>query len=307
MDLSIYCSDLFKNKIFPSFQCRLKTAATASHYTASVNMLCDYLKKDFLDIDKEEAQLFFNLLCSGEASKSGRPLSPKSVNIHYARIRALSVFVQENHELYGIDYVSPFLFLTIYEPAPDITQEQILTSEEIDNLLKAAKDLQMYLILSLVLTCGLSVKEITGLKPHQLVLDVENRLSISFLQAAGSKYRYIKVPESLKEPLLLHADSVRAYSSTVFSNSRGTPFSERTLELRVKKVMEDAGLSGWTMRDLRNTAAFYMLSGGASLSQTATQLGICERWMYRFNKVVEEMDVQASDYSMIQIRGRRAE
>lgn len=305
MELSTYCSDLFKNKIFPSFQFRLKSADSSNGYVKSINLLCDYCKMDFLAVDETEAQKFFSCLYTGDAAKSGKPLSVKSVRIHYSRIRSLSAYVQEKSELFDIEYRSPFLFLDVKEPPQDISQEQILTSGEIDNLLSAAKDIQMYLMLSLVLTCGLSVSELITMKPSQLVLDEKNRLSISFLKKDGSVYRHVKVPESIKEPLLLHADSVRMFSNTVFTNRQGKPYTERTLQLHVKKLMDDAGLSGWTLRDLRNTASFYMLSGGASRSQTAAQLGICERWMYRFNKVVEEMDVQASDYSLIQIRGKK--
>lgn len=307
MVLSDYCSELFKNKIFPAFCLKLKTADAASTYMLSVNMICDYLKKDYLDIAAAEAQDFFDALASGEGTKSGRPIAKNTIMMRFSCIRSISSFILANQDLFGIEYTSPFLYLNVTEPAQAISPDQVLTSEQIDNLLKCAKDNQMYLMISLVLTCGLAVKELITLKQSQLVLDEKNRLSISFLKDNGTDYRYIKVPESLKEPLLLHADSMRPFSDLVFTNKYGKPYSMRVIQLHVKELMEEAGMSGWTLQDLRKTASFYMLSGGASLSQTATQLGISERWMYRFNRVVEEMDVQAGDYNMIQIRGRKAD
>ena len=268
-------------------------------------MLCDYCKADFLAITAEGAQEFFTKLYTGESSKSGKKLSVASVKIHHARIRSLSAYIQTEQDKFGIEYTSPFLFLDVKEPALQIGEGDVLTSSEIDRLLAAAKDIQMYLILALTITCGLSVKEIVLLKPQQLRLDESNRLSICFSKANGD-IRYVKVPESLQEVLLLHANC-RVGAETVFYNKQNKPYSNRVLEIHIKKVMKDAGLSGWTLRDLRNTASFYMLSGGASKAATALQLGISERWMYRYGRVVPELDTQASDFNMIQIRKRETE
>lgn len=307
MVLSSYCSELFKDKIFPAFCLKLKTADAANTYMLSVNMICDYLKKDYLDITAGEAQKFFDALASGDGTKSGRPLAKTTIMTRFSCIRSISSFILTNQELFGIEYTSPFLYLNVQEPAPSVVPDQVLTSEQIDNLLKCTKDNQMYLMISLVLTCGLAVKELITMKQSQLVLDEKDRLCIAFAKNNGTDYRYVKVPDSLKEPLLLHADSMRPFTDLVFTNKQGRPYSMRVLQLHVKELMNEAGMSGWTLQDLRQTASFYMLSGGASLSQTATQLGISERWMYRFNRVVEEMDVQAGDYNRIQIRERKAE
>lgn len=309
VEFTSYLCEQFKTKIFPAFALKqLKKPSTVESYIYSVNAVCDYCKKDFLALEKRELQEYFDLLQSGQIkNKQGKTFSHKSVYLRFSSLRALSSYIQTNAELFGISYSSPFLFLELKEPSADITSGQILTSGDMEELLRAASsDPQMYLILSLVLTCGFSTSELISMKPNQLVLDADGRLSVSFVKR-NNEIRYVKVPESLKERLLIFAEPSVEENTEIFHNKKGGAYTKVILDRNVQRVMEKAGLSGWTLRDLRNTASFYMLSGGASLSQTATQLGISERWMYRYNKVVEEMDVQASDYNLIQIRGRITE
>lgn len=306
-ELNSYLSDQFKNKIFPAFALKqLKKSSTVESYVWAVNSVCAYCKKDFMALEKSELQDYFNLLLNGKIKTgTGRTYSYKSVYTQFSSLRALSSYIQLNAELFDVAYSSPFVSVDLKEPSADITAEQILSADNIDTLLQAAgSDTQMYLILSLVLVCGFSTSELISIKPNQLVLDKDGRLSVSFVKR-NNELRYVKVPDSLKDKLLLHAEPAVRDNREIFLNKQGKAYTRRVLDYTVRAFLDKAGLPGWTLSDLRNTASFYMLSGGASLSQTAEQLGISERWMYRYNKVVEEMNVQASDYSLIRIRDRR--
>lgn len=294
-------SQLFENKILPAYLKRFKSETAVATNRRAIVELCDYCKKDFLAITEAETKEYLDLLLSGKGSKSGRPLKRKTVYLKYACIRSCGSYIQANQEQYGIEYSSPFMYIEFPEPAKDITTEHVLTFSEVDVLLSTIQDKQMYLMVSLVITCGLSVKEIIELKPTQLILDDKLQLFIS-LKDKKKVFRYILVPDTIKEALLEHAEAVKGKDEKVFVNKHGKPLTRRVLELHVQDQMNEAGLSGWTMRDLRNTASFYMLQGGASKTQAAAQLGICERWMLRFQQAVEEMDVQAGEYNCIQIR-----
>ena len=308
VELNSFVSDQFKNKIFPTFALKqLKKSATVESYICSVNAICSHCKKDFLDLEKSEIQEYFNLLQTGKLkTNTGRNFSYKTVYMRFSSLRALSSYIQLNAELFELTYSSPFFSVELKEPSVDISKEQVLSSDNIDVLLRTAgSDPQMYLILSMVLLCGFSTSELISMKASQLVLDGEGRLSVSFVKR-NNDLRYVKIPESIKERLLLHAEPAVEENREIFLNKQGKVFTKRVLDYTVRSVLEKAGLSGWTLSDLRTTASFYMLSGGASRALVAEQLGISERWMYRYNKVVEEMNVQASDYNLIQIRDRRA-
>lgn len=304
-----HCSEKFNRVLFPYFAKQLKTAAAKEKYLYAIDSLCEYVGKDFLLVDGNEALSYYRKLLSGEIRRKDtrkeadlqtqpRPLSKKTVYMRFACVRSFATYLQANQELLGITYDSPFTFMQLegVRPSELVKPSAVPLKSELDSLFSAITDRQMYLIVALVVKCGLPVKQLITLAPRNIVLDKKDQLAIRFTR--GHAERVIKVPEELAVELLSFAEN-NARQEYLFSNSYGKPLTERTLQLRFKKLSEDAGLSGWTLQDLRNTAACYMLGSGFTKNEVAKHLGVQERWMYRYDRVVEELERQPSDYGLM--------
>ena len=299
LELSLYCSGLFSEKIFPLFaSTKLKSKQSHDNYIVVINHICEHFEMDFLELSSDEMKLYFDGLNAGTiAAKNKRRFSPATIYDRYAKARAVSNFILLNQEDFHITYESPFAEPILKENSPYLKMEDVLALQECEKLLSCTKDVQLYLIFSLALRCGLSEHEIITLGPQNLILDGNNQLFIPSRRRKSDEPRHVKVPDELKEQLLNHAWNIPLTCPTVFYNRYGEPFKPCALQRKVKRHMAAAGFPGWTLQDLRNTASAHMLSGGASASSVAHQLNISERWMFRYEHVVNEL--QASDYSKI--------
>jgi integrase len=190
-----------------------------------------------------------------------------------------------------------------YNPAslvelPTVDRHEIkpLTEEEARQLLDAAKESRLEVLLVLALRLGLRRGELVGLRWDDVRFD-DRQLAVvrsiqrvtgqplapAALKTAGSR-RNIALPEEVLKALRTHhtrqlearlmAGAAWMANGLVFPNSRGKPLEPRAVNTLFKRVAKKAGLPASTrFHDLRHTCATLLLERGADMYQVSRLLG----------------------------------
>ena len=133
-ELYEHISDDFKN-VFYMFTCGNKYKRTYDEYIGSLNMLCNYLQKDFLDITVADAQKYMNTLYN---SYHDGTLSRKTISSRFACYRAIGNYIEENELIEGYD--NPYNKLRrVEKPDDGLNPKKIPSLEELDKIMTKAK------------------------------------------------------------------------------------------------------------------------------------------------------------------------
>lgn len=297
-----YLSPLFDHEIWPLFAKTLNTQKSKSDYYALLKDTSSYLKKDFLLIGEADAQSYFNHLLM---LVSNGKQSLKTVKVKLARLKSVSNFVLRHSYLFELQqtYVrNPFLRVSLPQTEDYLTKRNVPDIDELNDILhRAEKNTQLYLILCLMIRCGISAGEVCTLKYEDFIQDKNGNVGIEYCYR--NVKRYIKLPEDILTLIQEYiGDAEIAHSAYLFHNKRGNPLRIRDLERLYLKYLPAEEEPHYTLSDIRNGAAAYMLVCGASPSEVARYIGIAPEWMRRFDKIIPELYVAAVDYTNIRVR-----
>lgn len=297
-----YLSSLFDNEIWPMFSRSLNTAKSKADYYSVLRDITRYVKKDFLELKESEVQGYFNHLLI--LSSNGKQ-SVKTVKVKLARLKSVSNFILRHSYLFELQLTytkNPFLRITLPQTEDYLLKKNVPDIKELNGILaKAEPNLQLYVILCLMVRCGLSAGEICMLKFEDFVSDSTGHVGIEYCYR-GVK-RYIKLPEDVLEQIRKYiGDAEVSNSAYLFHNKRGNQLRIRDLERLYLKYLPADEEPHFTLSDIRNGSAAYMLVCGAPASEVASYIGIAPEWMRRFDKVIPELHKAAVDYSNIRIK-----
>lgn len=300
--METYLSPLFENEIWTLFIKTLNTQKSRSDYYAIVKDICSYVKKDFLLIGEADAQSYFNhllMLCA-----NGKQ-SIKTVKVKLARLKSVSNFILRHSYLFELQqtYVkNPFLRVSLPQTEEYLTSKNVPDIDDMNEILhKAEDDSQLYLVLSLMIRCGISAGEICTLKYEDFIQDKNGNVGIEYCYR--NVKRYIKLPPDILTLIQEYiGDAEISHSAYLFHNRRGNPLRIRDLERLYLKHLPAEESPHYTLSDIRNGSAAYMLVCGASPSEVARYIGIAPEWMRRFDKIIPELYVAAVDYTNISVR-----
>ena len=297
-----YLSPLTENEIWPLFSQSLHTQKSKSDYYAVIKDICAYKKKDFLQIKESDAQGYFNHLMM--LSQKGKQ-SVKTIRVKLSRLKSFSNFILRHSYLFELQTVytkNPFQHITLPQEDDLLTKENVPSIEEMNDILKQAEtDPQLHLILSMMIRCGLSAGEICMLKFEDFISDAFGHVGIEYCYR--NTKRYVKVPEDVLQLIREYiGDQDVSHSAYLFHNRRGNQLRIRDLERLYLKYLPADGSPHFTLSDIRNGSAAYMLVCGAPAKDVARYIGIAPEWMRRFEKIIPELHVAAVDYSNIRIR-----
>ena len=290
---SEYTSDEFR-LIWSQFESTLKTAKSRNLYRYYVNWICDFCKKDFLDIDAKLAHKYFFSLEHADKKYSVKYLhSMLSAYISIANFIILHRDVFEKKE-----YENPFLSIVLGEYTDNICVSAIPTEKSIQKILSASKkaDTQLYLIFALAFFCSLTVSEIIRLTFDDFIVDQNNNIGLHISARTNVEHdRYVKIP-SMLFPELNKLGMSAGTRKFFFVNSYGRPLQTRTVQTNVSAFMKTLGLpKPYTLQQIRNASVVYMRIGGATSSDVAKYTGVSERWMYRYDGVIDELILAPCD------------
>lgn len=275
----------------------LKLPRTQRDYFTNVCSICDFLKKDYLHISYSDAQYYFDHL--SQAQK----LKVSSLNAKLASLRSISSYILKNKDAITVDATFTNVFSKVNIAAQDnyVNKESIPSTKEIGLILDSVRTNDMlFLILSLIIKCSLTVSQICNLKPSQIALDGANRGCIAFTN--GKKTRFVKLPVDIMDLLVSYTNSY-GVNNFLFYNKHKKPLRPRTLESLFQLYLTKSGIKkAFTLQDIRNASIIYMLQGGASQSAVADYVGVSGRWMFRYNQVIDELNNAPCDYLNFNIK-----
>ncbi len=159
----------------------------------------------------------------------------------------------------------------IHRPKRAKQLPNVLSKEEVKQILDAPRFLKHKAMLSLVYSCGLRCGELLRLKPEHI--DSKRNLLI-IKQSKGRKDRI--APLSDKTIQLLR-DYYKAFKPIVYlfeGENTGTPYTQRSLQNVLKQCILKAGINKpVTLHWLRHSYATHLLEGGTDLRYIQEILG----------------------------------
>ncbi|MCR5836497.1 MAG: site-specific integrase [Lachnospiraceae bacterium] len=289
-------SDIFDNVVFPEFLDTLRTNHSKVNYQRLKDDIEDTLKKPFLLLTREDGEAYAEILKT--------KLAPTTVATRLGWIRSIAGFAEDNADRLMVgtafyNYSSPFKYIRQCVSVSDmIDNEKLPVPEQINYFLENTSD-EIRFITQLILKLGIKSEQIRNLNIKHIVTDGKYR----YLSVTDKGFeRYILIPEDLEAAIDEYLETHKLVDGYFLINSKGKPLSQRVLEKRYKKEADRLGFS-FTMVDLRNAAASYMLAGGASREDVSGVLGITTNWISRFNYCVDNITTySANNYSRLSIK-----
>lgn len=158
-------------------------------------------------------------------------------------------------------------------PKKQFVLPNIMTEEQVAQMINADLTLREYCVVSLLYGCGMRISEVCNLR----IKDIESSNSrIKIYQGKGAKDRYTLLPNLLLEKLRLFYISVGRPQKYLFTNHvTKTAMHVRSMQLVVNSAMTKAGFQecGFTAHTLRHSFATHMLDQGNNIHIIKTLLG----------------------------------
>ena len=172
-----------------------------------------------------------------------------------------------------------YLFTQVYKRPdfekikhPKRTQKlpEVLSREEIKNILESISNTKHRLLVAVAYGAGLRVSEVVRLK----VCDINfNELTVKVRQGKGRKDRLTLLPESLRFDLQKFVSGKNS-DDFVFESERGGRLSESTAQKVFYAALEKAGIKkSATFHSLRHSFATHLLENGTDVRYVQELLG----------------------------------
>lgn len=268
------------------------------NYSSTLAEITSFLKKDFLLISSMDAKSFFEEQVS--KMRAGT-LKPVTISSKLHRLNAISNFIMENKIISDYTY-NPFMSVEIPPIEVNIPPSAIPNVKDMNDILEMAKgDMRLYMALSLIIRCTLTVGELCKLKKSSFLTDAAGYYAIAI--PIGKRVRYVKMPKDIVELLDFYIKNTESYGPYLFYNEQGNPMSIRRFEQLYRQYISfPENQRHFTMKDLRNGSAAYMLKCNAPTQMVADYMNITPTWMSRYNDVLQVLEIAAVDYSNISVK-----
>lgn len=159
----------------------------------------------------------------------------------------------------------------IHRPKREKVLPNVLSKEEVKQILQAHTNLKHKVMLSLIYSCGLRCGELIALKP----IHIDSKRNIILIKnAKGKKDRIvplsIKILEMLREYYKIHKPKVYLFEGQV----PGQMYDARSLQQVLKQALLKAGITKpVTLHWLRHSYATHLLESGTDLRYIQELLG----------------------------------
>lgn len=159
----------------------------------------------------------------------------------------------------------------IQRPRREKVLPNVLSKEEVKQLLNSTINLKHRLMLSVIYACGLRRTELLSLKPSDILSD---RGLIHIRQSKGKKDRVVPLSPKLLEQL---RDYYRLYRPKIWlfeGEVPGHQYGARSIQLVLKRSLERSGIKKpVTLHWLRHSYATHLLESGTDLRYIQELLG----------------------------------
>lgn len=149
------------------------------------------------------------------------------------------------------------------------TIPDILTLEEIKNLIGSANNVKHRLIIKVLYGTGLRISEIVNLKKENINFE-ENLIKVNL--GKGKKDRFVKIPSSIKEELINYSKTFE--SKYLFPSNRNKKITKATIQAILRNSAKRAGIKKRVYPHLlRHSFATHLLEQGTDLRIIQKLLG----------------------------------
>ncbi|HEY6913223.1 MAG TPA: site-specific tyrosine recombinase/integron integrase [Paludibacter sp.] len=159
---------------------------------------------------------------------------------------------------------------TIDRPRKEKMLPEVLSEEEVVQLLNATENLKHKAILMTIYSAGLRVSELTNLRIKDIDSD---RMQIRVEQAKGKKDRYTLLSNTALEILRKYVKEYKP-KEWLFEGAKGEKYSTSSIQANLKIAVEKAGLKkSITVHTLRHSFATHLLEAGTDIRYIQSLLG----------------------------------
>ncbi len=241
-------------KFMNYLQYRRYSSSTIKTYCESLKRFIIYVKKPIEEITNEDLVNFNNDMREMRFSYSLQNQVASALKLFFSKIESKSFDVEK-----------------IERPRREHRLPNVLSKQEVTDILNSLKNIKHKTMLSLIYACGLRRSELIGLK----AIDVDSKRSLLRInQSKGNRDRVIPISEKIIEML---REYYKAYRPKVwlFEGARaGQKYSEQSLQSVFKKSLRDGGIKRRaTLHSLRHSYATHLLEQGTDLRFIQELLG----------------------------------
>ncbi|WMN10849.1 site-specific integrase [Marivirga salinae] len=244
------CPENFLNELN---QRRYACSTVRSYIGCFERFINHYNKKKLTELGEEEIKTFIQNLINQKYSDS-------SVNMH---INAIKFY-------YEVVEKMPNRFYDFARPAKEDRLPEVLSKQEVINMIGKCYNLKHKCIVSLLYSAGLRRSELLNLK----ITDIDSgRMSILIRQSKGKKDRISILGNSVLKDLRAYFQSYRP-KVFLFEGAQGQQYSSTSVSKIVKKAaMRSAIKKHVTPHMLRHSFATHLLEAGTDLRYIQSLLG----------------------------------
>jgi len=236
-------------RLLEDFTSNFKVSRTKEDYIREIQRFCSFIEKDFLSVNPEDCTKYIEYLNRKVNEGIDDKLRLGKVLFHtknnkisiataekiYSYLFSFANHVQSLKSIYSFipdDFFNHFKITNKPKAQRNISQDKIISWEELDRLITALKGYSTrdYLALMLIFTSGLTVKETINLKWNQFFQDSNDNIGIRISLSNGLK-RSIKVNRDIADLLAEFRLNQRPINDNeyVFLNKFNKPISSRWL------------------------------------------------------------------------------
>lgn len=167
----------------------------------------------------------------------------------------------------------PYLLPSALYPQKQFILPNIMSQQQVMQLLAAPLTLKEYCVIGLLYGSGLRISEVAAL----CIQDIDSPAKrIKVVQGKGAKDRFTLLADTLLEKLRLYYVAAKRPKEFLFTSPQtGKAFHPRSMQLVVTGAMKKAGFAEnrFTSHTLRHSFATHMLDNGSNIHVIKTLLG----------------------------------
>ncbi len=290
---SIYLS-VTTTMIWERFTHHFRNVKTSETYFGDLNEFLDMIQKDFLAIQQQDAEQYYQTMKKRVESQEIRS---KTLEKKLKELHAFADFILHQKNDYEIpdsfqDYFYSYL---IYFDKEDRVKD-VFPIEDLDKMLRAAEEEYMtYTILVLFYRMGLLSTDVCAIKPGD------------FVEKEGQRYLILRekkevayIPQDVTE-ILKRYEEVREDHEYYFFNGRGNPLNTMYLHRMMRRITKKAGVSDYSAMDLRSAYAGTLYAYGAKDDQVADQIRITQMHIKRYENEDFQIDIKENAANLIKM------
>jgi len=224
---------------------------TIDSYLIHNRLFLEYIKKEPKDITEKDIKQYF-------ADLTDKTLTNKTISL---KLSALKFYY---------DGILNKKIVNLKPPKISKKIPEVLSKEEIRNLIASSPTEKSKLIIKLLYSTGLRVSELVNLKLKDLNLKTRE----SWVRSGkGSKDRFFQLPPNLMEDLNKHISTLKENGTYLFPGKNKT-LTTRNIQKILLKAAEKAGINKRvTPHKLRHSFATHLLESGVDIRYIQALLG----------------------------------